>query len=468
MNLPVDGWGNPLSTGEEAAAAYRDGVDRMLAYELGVDDALRRAIDLDPAFSLPYAMLGLFHLFRGERAAARELIEQAESRAGDATEREQRHFQILAGAVRGQQQPQLIEQHLDQAPRDAPIVLQWLGGNFYGGGVEKRERMLEKFDALAPAFGDDWWFLSWHAFANHEMDRLETARQLVQRSLDLRRGNGQAAHAMSHVYFETRDTAGGSAWLGDWLDEFPHRGGFHRHLSWHHALFLLAEGRDADALALYEDAVGPCAEQAGDALGAVADSASLLWRCSLVGDGREFDWRVIAETADRAFPPGASAWVDVHRAMALAALAEAEGLGKLRDALDAAGQRGHPTAAIVAEVATALWEFAAGDYAAAADRLAAVRELLVALGGSNAQRDVFEETLVEAQMRAGRGDEALALLGERLARGASGRDLFRLAEVRSAKGELDAARQALARAAESWPAADPAAPQPAAALRGAR
>ena len=468
MNLPVDGWGNPLSTGEEAAAAYRDGVDRMLAYELGVVDALRRAIDLDPAFSLPYAMLGLFRLFRGERAAARELIEQAESRAGNATGREQRHFQILAGAVRGKQQPQLIEQHLDQAPRDAPIVLQWLGGNFYGGGVEKRERMLEKFDALAPAFGDDWWFLSWHAFANHEMDRLETARQLVQRSLDLRRGNGQAAHAMSHVYFETRDTAGGSDWLGDWLDEFPHRGGFHRHLSWHHALFLLAEGRDADALALYEDAVGPCAEQAGDALGAVADSASLLWRCSLVGDDREFDWRVIAETADRAFPPGTSAWVDVHRAMALAALAEAEGLGKLRDALEAAGQRGHPTAAIVAEVATALWEFAAGDYAAAADRLASVRELLVALGGSNAQRDVFEETLVEAQMRAGRGDEALALLGERLARGASGRDLFRLAEVRSAKGELDAARQALARAAESWPAADPAAPQPAAALRGAR
>lgn len=468
MTLPVDGWGNSLSTSEEAAAAYRDGADRMLAYELGVDDALRRAIDLDPAFTLPYAMLGLFHLFRGEREIARELVDRGQERAGKATEREQRHFRILAGAVRGKPEPELIEEHLRQAPCDAPIVLQWLGGNFYGGGLEKRERMLERFDQLAPSFGDDWWFLSWHAFANHEMDRLETARELVQRSLDLRRGNGQAAHAMSHVFFETRDTAGGAGWLGGWLADFPHRGGFHRHLSWHHALFLLAEGRDADALALYEDAVGPLAEQAGDALGAVADSASLLWRCSLVGAGQGFDWQVIAETADRVFPAGTSAWVDVHRAMALAALAETEGLGKLRDALRAAEERGHPTAATVAEVATALWEFAAGDYAAAADRLSAVRDQLVALGGSNAQRDVFEETLVEAHMRAGRGDEALSLLDQRLARGASGRDLFRLAETRSAKGELDAAKEALARAADAWPGADPAAAQPAAALAGAR
>ena len=78
----------------------------------------------------------------------------------------------------------MIDEHLNDTPRDAPIVLQWLGGNFYGGGVEKRERMLDKFDSLAPAFGDDWWFMSWHAFANHEMDQLETACILVQRSLE--------------------------------------------------------------------------------------------------------------------------------------------------------------------------------------------------------------------------------------------------------------------------------------------
>ena len=60
--------------------------------------------------------------------------------------------------------------------------------------------MLEQFDSLAPSYGEDWWFMSWHAFANHEMDQLETARRLVERSLELRTANGQAAHAMSHVF----------------------------------------------------------------------------------------------------------------------------------------------------------------------------------------------------------------------------------------------------------------------------
>lgn len=214
MALPVDGWGLELSAGTEAASAYRSGVDRMLAYEPHVAEALQEAISLDPAFALPYAQLALFHLFRGERDRARELADAGETASAGATERERRHFAILAGVVRGQPAAGLVEEHLSECPRDAPILLNWLGGVFYGGGVEKRERMLEKFDALAPAYGDDWWFLSWHAFACHEMDQLERARELVERSLDLRRGNGQAAHAMSHVFFETRDTAGGADWLG--------------------------------------------------------------------------------------------------------------------------------------------------------------------------------------------------------------------------------------------------------------
>ena len=40
MTMPNDAWGQPLTTSEEAAEAYRLGVDRMLSYSLGVDEAL--------------------------------------------------------------------------------------------------------------------------------------------------------------------------------------------------------------------------------------------------------------------------------------------------------------------------------------------------------------------------------------------------------------------------------------------
>ena len=467
MSLPNDAWGLPLTTSDEAAEAYRQGVDRMLAYTLGVDEALERAIELDPDFALAHSQLGLFHLFRGNGKRAAELANQAHELADRATPREQRHAAILGAAARGKasEAPALIDEHLNDTPRDAPIVLQWLGGNFYGGGVEKRERMLDKFDSLAPAFGDDWWFLSWHAFANHEMDQLESARTLVQRSLELRRQNGQAAHAMSHVFFEEHDIDGGSEFLGGWLTDHPERAGFFRHLTWHQALFLLANGRRADALALHDDTIRPGADEHGDALGAVADGASLLWRCRLhdtvAGDPAEDQgWRAIAEVAEQAFPRAGTAWVDVHRAMALAALGDEVGLGNLLDGLQAAADRGHTTAAsVVVPVVEALSAFGQGDYETAANGLSDVRDLLVTLGGSNAQRDVFEETLVEARLRAGQTEQAMALLKERLDRGATARDLFRWGRARTAKGELDEAKASFRRAAELWADGDPDTPE---------
>ena len=467
MNLPNDAWGLPLTTSDEAAAAYRLGVDRMLAYTLGVDEALERAIELDPDFALAHSQLGLFHLFRGNGKRAAELANRAHELADRATPREQRHAAILGAAARGKaaEAPALIDEHLKDTPRDAPIVLQWLGGNFYGGGVEKRERMLDKFDSLAPAFGDDWWFLSWHAFANHEMDELETARSLVQRSLELRRQNGQAAHAMSHVFFEEHDIDGGSEFLGGWLTDHPERAGFFRHLTWHQALFLLANGRRADALALHDETIRPGADEHGDALGAVADGASLLWRCRLhdtvAGHPAEDQgWQAIAEVAEQAFPRPGTAWVDVHRAMALAALGDEVGLGTLLDGLNQAAEKGHPTAgSVVAPVVEALSAFGQGDYETAANGLSEVRDLLVTLGGSNAQRDVFEETLVEARLRAGQTEQAMELLKERLDRGATPRDLFRWGRAQTAKGELDEARASFRRAAQLWADGDPDAPE---------
>ena len=467
MSLPTDAWGLPLTTSEEAADPYRQGVDRMLSYTLGVDESLGRAIELDPDFALAHSQLGLFYLFRGNGKRAAELANQAHELAGGATPREQRHVAILGATARGKgsQAPALIDEHLGETPRDAPILMQWFGANFYGGGVEKRERMLDKFDSLASAYGDDWWFLSWHAFANHEMDRLERARELVQQSLELRRQNGQAAHAMSHVFFEEHDLTGGAGFLGDWLTEFPERAGFYRHLTWHQALFLLANGKRSEALALHDETIRPGADVQGDALGGVADAASLLWRCrlhdSVGGNGADHpDWRAIADLAESAFPRPGTAWVDVHRAMALAALGDEVGLGKLLDGLNEAAERGHTTAGIVvAPVVQALSSFAEGDYESAAGGLSDVRELLVTLGGSNAQRDVFEETLVEARLRAGQTEEAMILLQERLDRGATPRDLFRWGRLQTAKGELAEAKASFRRARELWADGDAAAPE---------
>jgi hypothetical protein len=60
--------------------------------------------------------------------------------------------------------------------------------------------------------------------------------------------------------------------------------------------------------------------------------------------------------------------------------------------------------------------FAAGRYEEKIAALAPLLDQLVRVGGSWAQRDLFEHTLLAAYLRAGRPGEARALLARRVAR----------------------------------------------------
>lgn len=72
--------------------------------------------------------------------------------------------------------------------------------------------------------------------------------------------------------------------------------------------------------------------------------------------------------------------------------------------------------ALVEPLAIALADRIDGDHAAAADRLLSIEHQLPLLGGSHAQREVFEDTLVETLIRAERTEEASRRLHARLQR----------------------------------------------------
>jgi pentatricopeptide repeat protein len=60
---------------------------------------------------------------------------------------------------------------------------------------------------------------------------------------------------------------------------------------------------------------------------------------------------------------------------------------------------------------------------------------VIRIGGSNAQREVFEDTLLQAYLRAGRFESAETLLRKRLGRRHSARDFFWLGQARTALGQ---------------------------------
>ncbi|CAI8056889.1 hypothetical protein GBAR_LOCUS30982 [Geodia barretti] len=78
--------------------------------------------------------------------------------------------------------------------------------------------------------------------------------------------------------------------------------------------------------------------------------------------------------------------------------------------------------------------------------------MMARIGGSHAQREVFEDTLLESYVRAGMYDEAKSMLEERLSRRSSPRDTYWMGrlEAQAVQGNREASRRLLAEAQAAW------------------
>jgi hypothetical protein len=121
-------------------------------------------------------------------------------------------------------------------------------------------------------------------------------------------------------------------------------------------------------------------------------------------------------------------FVALHAALALAAVGDCQGLARLRRW---ARTRGTAVFAdTVAPLADSLSDLVHGDADRAVDGLVALAGV-DQLGGSAAQREVVQETLLHCAVQAGRTELAADLLRTRLDRRESPRDRRRLRELRA-------------------------------------
>jgi tetratricopeptide (TPR) repeat protein len=420
-----DRYGLPVSCGDAAVGAYVEGVDRALSANAGAEESFDRAIRAEPDLALAYVGRARSLQLRGRVSDARESAARARALVAGATPRERGHVEALAAVVDGDAPRALaaIREHLADFPRDAMVLAPATG--VYGligtsGRQDRNEALVALLDPLAGAYGDDWWFLGARGFALTEAKGWAIGAPLIERALARSPRNAHAAHAWAHVLYERGDEEDGARFVEAWLPDYPRAAQLHCHLSWHLALFELARGRLARARDLYLGSIRPGASLL---LGmpTLADSASLLWRSELAGaEHCVGEWSEVAAYAARMFPSVGVSFADAHCAVAYAAAGDDAALarwtGELRRA-DAVGRL--PAGAVLPVVAEAFGAFARGDYDAAIGLLAPMVDQFVRIGGSRAQRDLFENTLLAAYWRTGRSEDAATLLAQRLDRGPS-------------------------------------------------
>ncbi|KGT77106.1 hypothetical protein MA20_21010 [Bradyrhizobium japonicum] len=430
MTAHEDRYGLSLSTSShEAASAYREGVDLMLAGWTGTAEALERAIAADPDFALPHIARARVHAFYQQGDLARQKAAVARERvAKRGTERERSHVETLALAIEGRL-PEAIAstlKHVDAWPRDAVVLSLPLGafGLFAFSGMPDHDRARHELcERVARHYGEDWWFLTMSGWAMTENGDVARGRGITERGFDLRRQNAHAAHAVLHAMFEDGSIDAADRLVDEWIPSYDRTGILHGHIRWHQALGALEHGDAARALAIYADVLQPSATQAPP-LNVVTDGASLLWRLSAYGHSvPEALWLEADATAQKLFPKSSLPFADVHMALFAAATQNQEALAARLAAIEQRlGDGKLPAGPVVPAICRALVAFAREDYASCVQTLAPVLGEVVRIGGSHAQRELIEDTYIVALMRSGDLPRARALLDARLHRRPSLRD----------------------------------------------
>jgi hypothetical protein len=294
----------------------------------------------------------------------------------------------------------------------------------FSGRLDHHEAQLVLLQELAPDWGDDWWFLGYLGWAYIETGEVGAGTRLVERSLEGNSRNAHAAHQRAHGFFECGDLTGGAEFIEAWLPDYERAGHLHCHLSWHLALFELARGNSARAREIYLDSIRPSVAQSVPML-SLADSASFLWRWWLYGitPPLEEHWGEVAAHARRHFPSASLAFADLHAGLAEAAILDAQASSDRIAGLHSLAEEGRlPPGRVASALCMGAAALARGDDAQAAGVLEAALDDLPRIGGSHAQREVFEDSLIIAYLRCGQSAKAEPRLRSRLARRPSLRD----------------------------------------------
>ncbi|MEZ5830086.1 MAG: tetratricopeptide repeat protein [Dongiaceae bacterium] len=380
------------------------------------DSAIAESPDFAMAIALK-AYLLLSGMERGAVAPATDLL--AKLQGLKLNDRERRHAAAIACLIDGafNRASERLEDILIDDPHD--IVALQMGHliDFYRGDSrnlrDRVARVLAEWNSHMPGYHT---LLGMHAFGLEEMGDYARAEDSARRAIQLNVRDGWAYHAIAHVMEMMGRYDDGAAFLHSNETGWAPESFFQVHNWWHLALFHLEADQTADVLKLYD---GPIRGGQSSMILDMVDASALLWRLKLRGIDLGNRWEAIADRWQPLIEDKLYAFNDCHGVMALL------GAGRIGEAersvavLAETARKQSDNAIMSREVglplARALLAFEHGKYAATLDLLRPLRNIAQRFGGSHAQRDLIDLTLIEAAQRAGETSLVRALANERLA-----------------------------------------------------
>lgn len=425
-------------TQQDALSAWNNVILGVLSHGQATGDHLTLLLKLEPGFAMGHAMKGLSCLMLGRRelvAVAKQASDDA-ARAlalGGATERERLWCAALTDWLGGK--PSLSVSRMEAAlklnPADTISMKLSHGIRFmlgdHHGMLRSVERVISAHGVAHPLYG---YALGCHAFALEENGRYEKAESVGLRGLEFAQDDAWGLHAVAHVYDMTHQTDLGINLIDENQSAWNHCNNFRFHVWWHKALLHLDQGDIGTAIELYDTKVR---DEKTDDYRDFSNASSLLMRLELEGVDVGDRWVELADLAEKRSEDGCLTFADMHYMLALIGETRSDAVMRLNAQVVRNAAKEDEMAKVMSTPGIATSEglaaFGKANYDTAFSHLRIAHDNFQAMGGSHAQRDVFERLTIEAGLRAGRLAETEVLLRNRTAVRAGCEDAFAMSRM---------------------------------------
>lgn len=390
------------ASSKEAVAAFDKTIDAYFRMGRDIGPNLKATLEIDPEMPMAHCLKGyFFHLMAAgpmlERAY--KSYETALILSDTASPREKAHIAALgkwcqddkAAATR------IWDEVLDEHPTDVIALRLTHHAHFYTGNAAVMRQSLEtafkSWDSAMPGYSH---VLGMRAFAFEECGDYGLAEEQGRKAIGLNPLDPWAVHAVAHIMEMQDRNVDGIGWITDLEQHWMQANNFRYHLIWHRALMYLGQGAFEQVLKIYDEHLwDPQSDEYLD----ICNDASLLIRLEFLGVDVGDRWQALQEKVQNRTHEHIMTFVDAHFELVLASAGDTQGAGDLIDSFNEKG--GTERLEIGVPLCQAIADYRSGAYKQAQTTLMDLRGRIIEIGGSHAQRDVFELLLIEASIRCG-------------------------------------------------------------------
>lgn len=374
-----------------------------------------KGIEADPDCVMANAQAATYYLSLESDLSFRQAVpylQAAKKYLPEANEREQLYVRAIDAWATGDTELAIAyhEEIAEKFPRDLLSIQMGQYHYFYQGN---KEGLLHIAERVLPDNRENYYLQGMIAFGLEQCHRLQEAEDWGRRATAMNRHNPWAHHAVAHVMETQGRLDEGIAWMESLKDTWENCNSMlYTHNWWHIALYYLEKEDIQKVLSLYDQYIWGRAwqESSKDQVGAI----SLLLRLELRGVEVGNRWPEIAAYLVSRIHEHALPFQDLHYVYALSRAGQDELVTEMLLSMQAYAKTvksyiQQVWIEVAVPAAKGMVAHARGDWQRAIAQLRPTLPRLHEIGGSHAQRDLFEQVYLDAWLRAEQNQEALKL-----------------------------------------------------------